>query len=96
VQGRSPSNLTELERVCREEWEKLPKYRCAKLVASYPIKLLAVIAPKGASNKVLSRRSEYICKCDMSGGFYLHICKNVYKPVFALSICGIVCRLRGK
>jgi hypothetical protein len=30
VQQRSPSNLTELERICREEWEKLPKYRCAK------------------------------------------------------------------
>ena len=33
VQQHSPSNLTELER--RRE-EKLPKYRCAKLVASYP------------------------------------------------------------
>ena len=33
VQQRSPSNPTELERSCREEWEKLPKYRCAKLVA---------------------------------------------------------------
>ena len=31
-----PSKLTELERICREECEKLPKYRCAKLVASYP------------------------------------------------------------
>ena len=35
VQRRSPSNLTELERICREEWEKLPKYRSAKLVTSY-------------------------------------------------------------
>jgi hypothetical protein len=37
-------NLTELERICREEWVKLPKYRCAKLVASYPRRLKAVIA----------------------------------------------------
>ena len=29
----------ELERICREEWEKLSKYRCAKLVVSYPIRL---------------------------------------------------------
>ena len=36
VQQRSQSSLTELEKICREEWEKLPKYRCAKLVASYP------------------------------------------------------------
>ena len=40
VQQRSPCNLTELERICREEWEKLPKYRCANLVESYPRKTL--------------------------------------------------------
>uniref|UniRef100_A0A673Y1E5 DNA (cytosine-5-)-methyltransferase n=1 Tax=Salmo trutta TaxID=8032 RepID=A0A673Y1E5_SALTR len=44
VQQRSPSSLTELERICREEWEKLPQYRCSKLVASYPRRLEAVIA----------------------------------------------------
>uniref|UniRef100_A0A673WCH4 AP complex subunit beta n=1 Tax=Salmo trutta TaxID=8032 RepID=A0A673WCH4_SALTR len=33
------------------EWDKLPKYRCAKLVASYPRRLKAVIAAKGASTK---------------------------------------------
>jgi hypothetical protein len=48
VQRSSPSNLTELERICREEWEKLPKYRCAKLLASYPRRLEAVIAARGA------------------------------------------------
>jgi hypothetical protein len=51
VQRHSPSNLTELERICREEWEKLPKYRCAKLVESYPRRLEAVITAKGASTK---------------------------------------------
>ena len=44
----SPSNLTELERIGREEWEKLPKYRCAKLVASYPRRVEAVTSAKGA------------------------------------------------
>ena len=39
VQQRSPSNLTELVRICSEEWEKLPKYRCAKLLASYTRRL---------------------------------------------------------
>ena len=43
-------NMTELERICRE-WEKFPKYRCAKLVASYPRRLKVVIAAKGASTK---------------------------------------------
>jgi transposase len=51
VQRRSPSNLTEIERICRVEWEKLPKYRCAKFVASYPRILEAVIAANGASTK---------------------------------------------
>ena len=27
MQQCSPSSVTELERICREEWEKLPKYR---------------------------------------------------------------------
>jgi hypothetical protein len=49
VQQRSPSNLTELERICKEEWEKLFKYRCAKIVAPYPGRLEAVIV----ANKVL-------------------------------------------
>ena len=51
VQQRPPSNLIELERICREEWDKLPKYRCAKLVASYTRRLEAVIAANGASTK---------------------------------------------
>jgi hypothetical protein len=49
LQQHSPSNLIELEKICREEWEKLPKYRCAKPVASYSRRLEAVIVAKGAS-----------------------------------------------
>jgi hypothetical protein len=51
VQRCSLSNLTKLEKICREEWEKLPKYRCAQLVASYPRKLEVVIYAKGASKR---------------------------------------------
>ena len=51
VQQCFPSNLTELESICREEWEKLPKYRCAKLVASNPRIIEAVKPAKGASTK---------------------------------------------
>jgi hypothetical protein len=51
VQQLSPSNLIELERICREEWEKLPKYRCARLVVSYPRIFEAVIVAKGVSTK---------------------------------------------
>ncbi|KAG2462686.1 TCB1 transposase, partial [Polypterus senegalus] len=51
VHQRFPSNLMELERCCKEEWAKLAKDRCAKLVASYSKRLEAVIAAKGASTK---------------------------------------------
>ncbi|KAG2462834.1 TC1A transposase, partial [Polypterus senegalus] len=48
---RFPSNLMELERCCKEEWAKLAKDWCAKLVASYSKRLEAEIAAKGASTK---------------------------------------------
>jgi hypothetical protein len=51
LQRYSPSNLTQLQRICIEEWEKLPKYSCAKLELSYPRRLEAVIAAKGATTK---------------------------------------------
>ncbi len=46
-----PSNLTELEMVCREDWQKFTKSRYTELVASYPTRHHAVIAAKGASTK---------------------------------------------
>ncbi|KAG2466468.1 TCB1 transposase, partial [Polypterus senegalus] len=51
VHRRFPSNLMELERCCKEQWAKLAKDRCAKLVASYSKRLVAVIAAKGALTK---------------------------------------------
>ncbi|KAG2457585.1 TCB1 transposase, partial [Polypterus senegalus] len=51
VHRHFPSNLMELERCCKEEWAKLAKDWCAKLVASYSKRLEAVIAAKGASTK---------------------------------------------
>ncbi len=51
VHQRLPSNLTELERICKEEWQRIPKSRCEKLVASFPKRLMAVLNRKGASTK---------------------------------------------
>ncbi|KAG2459502.1 TCB1 transposase, partial [Polypterus senegalus] len=51
VPRRFPSKLMELQRCCKEEWAKLAKDRCAKLVALYSKRLDAVIAAKGASTK---------------------------------------------
>ncbi len=51
VHQRLPSNLTELERICKEEGQRIPKSRCEKLVASFPKRLMAVLNQKGASTK---------------------------------------------
>uniref|UniRef100_A0AAZ3PMZ7 Tc1-like transposase DDE domain-containing protein n=1 Tax=Oncorhynchus tshawytscha TaxID=74940 RepID=A0AAZ3PMZ7_ONCTS len=52
VQQRSPSNLTELEKICREEWEKLPKYRCSVI----PKKTQGCNRCQRYFNKVLTKR----------------------------------------
>ncbi len=51
VHQRLSSNLTELEKICKEEWQRIPKSRCEKLVASFPKRLMAVLNQKGASTK---------------------------------------------
>ncbi len=51
VHQRLPCNLTELERICKEEWQRIPKSRCEKLVAFFPKRLMAVLNQKGASTK---------------------------------------------
>ncbi|KAG2456321.1 TC1A transposase, partial [Polypterus senegalus] len=51
VHQHLPSNLTELVRICKEEWQRIPKSRCEKLVASFPRRLMAVLTQKGASTK---------------------------------------------
>ncbi|KAG2458981.1 TC1A transposase, partial [Polypterus senegalus] len=51
VHKRCPTNLTELERFCKEEWARISVSRCAKLVETYPKRLVAVIAAKGGSTK---------------------------------------------
>ena len=55
VHRRFPCNLTELEQIYKEEWEEIPKSRCAKLVHAYPRRLEAVIAAKSASTKYCYR-----------------------------------------
>uniref|UniRef100_A0A803JWW4 Transposase Tc1-like domain-containing protein n=1 Tax=Xenopus tropicalis TaxID=8364 RepID=A0A803JWW4_XENTR len=50
VHKRCPSNLTELELFCKEEWARISVSRCAKLVETYP-RLAAGIAAKGGSTK---------------------------------------------
>ncbi|KAL0168241.1 hypothetical protein M9458_036463, partial [Cirrhinus mrigala] len=35
VAKRQPRKLNDLERICKEEWDKIPPEMCANLVANY-------------------------------------------------------------
>lgn len=51
VHARKPSNLTELEMFCKEEWSKIPSSRIQTLITGYRKHLVAVIFSKGGSTK---------------------------------------------
>ncbi len=47
VAKRQPWNLNDLERICKEEWDKIPPEMCANLVSNYKKRLTSVIVKKG-------------------------------------------------
>ncbi len=51
VAKRQPRNLNDLERICKEDWDKIPPEMCANLVANYKKRLTSVIANKGFATK---------------------------------------------
>ena len=44
-------NLNDLERICKEEWDKIPPEKCANLLANYKKRLTSAIANKGFATK---------------------------------------------
>ena len=51
VAKRQHTNLNDLERICKEEWAKIPPDMCANLVVNYNKRLTAVLANKGFATK---------------------------------------------
>ncbi len=51
VAKRQPRNLNGLERICKEEWDKIIPEMCANLVTNYKKHLTSVIANKGFATK---------------------------------------------
>uniref|UniRef100_A0A8C6SCK5 Transposase n=1 Tax=Neogobius melanostomus TaxID=47308 RepID=A0A8C6SCK5_9GOBI len=51
VSQRQPRNPTDLEKICVEEWAKIPPPVCANLVENYRKRLTSVIANKGYCTK---------------------------------------------
>ncbi len=95
VHQRLPSNLTELERICKEEWQRIPKSRCEKLVASFPKRLMAVLNQKGASTKYWAKGLNTYDHVIFQFFFLINLQKCQQFCVF-LSIWGAVCTLMRK
>ena len=51
VAKQQPRNLNDLERICKEEWTKIPPKICANLLKNYNKRLTSVLANKGFSTK---------------------------------------------
>ena len=51
VAKRQPRNLKDLERICKEEWTKIPPKICANLLKNYNKRLTFVLANEGFSTK---------------------------------------------
>ena len=63
VAKRQPRNLNDLEKICKEEWDKIPPEMCANLVANYKKRLTSVIANKGFATKyhvMFCKRVKYL------------------------------------
>ncbi|KAI8522083.1 hypothetical protein Bbelb_018370 [Branchiostoma belcheri] len=60
IAARKPKNIAELETFAHEEWAKIPKERCQKLVSGYRARLQQVIAAKGCcTNPVWGLRRDW-------------------------------------
>uniref|UniRef100_A0A8C7RAQ8 Tc1-like transposase DDE domain-containing protein n=1 Tax=Oncorhynchus mykiss TaxID=8022 RepID=A0A8C7RAQ8_ONCMY len=51
IAQQQPRNLKDLEKVCMEEWAKIPAAVCANLVKNYRKRMISVIANKGFCTK---------------------------------------------
>ncbi len=74
VAKRQPQNLNDLERICKEEWDKIPPEMCANLVANYKKRLTSVIANKGFVTKSCYVKGVQILdslKCKSIHNFFL-------------------------
>ncbi len=85
VAKRQPRNLNDLERICKEEWDKIPPEMCANLVANYKKRLTSVIANKGFATKY------YVMFCEgVKYLFHSLKCKSIYN-FFEMHFSGFFC-----
>jgi transposase len=51
IQSRDPKNITELKKICMQEWNKIASESCKRLIVNYSKRLAAVITNKGYATK---------------------------------------------
>uniref|UniRef100_A0A674ES87 Tc1-like transposase DDE domain-containing protein n=1 Tax=Salmo trutta TaxID=8032 RepID=A0A674ES87_SALTR len=73
VQRCSLSNLTELERIWREETPQIQVCQACSVIHK---RTRGCNRCQRCFNKVQSKGSEYLCKCDISVLYFLYICKH--------------------
>ncbi len=54
VAKRQPQNFNDLEKICKEKWDKIPPEMCANLVANYKKCLTSLIGNKGFATSTQS------------------------------------------
>ncbi len=92
VAKRQPRNLNDLERICKEEWDKIPPEMCANLVANYKKHLTSVIANKGFATKyevMFCEGVKYLfhsLKCKSNYNFFEMRFSGFFLSLFCLSL----------
>ena len=95
VHQRSPSNLTELEQFCQEEWAKIAGSRCAKLVETYP-KTHSCNCSQRCFYQVLTQGGEYLCNQQMSFFCLINFCVTIKKIFCTFKVLSMLCKSNGK
>ncbi len=73
VAKRQPRNFNDMERICKEEWDKIPPEKCANLVPNYKKRLTSVNANKGFATKY------QVLFCEGVKYFFHSLkCKSIY------------------
>ncbi len=85
VAKHQPWNLNDLERICKEEWAKIPPEMWANLVANYKKRLTSVIANKGFATKYQVMFCEGVKYL-----FHSLKCKSIYN-FFEMRFSGFFC-----
>ncbi|KAK6312017.1 hypothetical protein J4Q44_G00176810 [Coregonus suidteri] len=78
IAQRQPRNLKDLEKVCMEEWAKIPAAVCANLVKTYRKRMISVIANKGPLyGSLLQAWQCFLSSADRLSALHSSVCRSL-------------------